>query len=181
MSRIGNAPIVLPHGVEFSQKDGNIVVIKGPLGQLEKQIDGEVITLTHKDNTLHLSRVNEDKAVKSKHGLYRALIFNMVEGVTKGYKKSLMINGVGYKAAVAGSKLTLNVGFSHSVEMEAPHGIKIEIPKANIIEISGIDKELVGQFAAQIRKIKPVEPYHGYGVRYLDEVVIHKEGKKAGK
>ena len=130
---------------------------------------------------MHVVRHAETKEIKSKHGLYRALIMNMVIGVTKGYKKSLVINGVGYKAAVAGNKLTLNVGFSHPVEFTALEGIKLEIPKTNQIDVSGIDKELVGQFASNIRDIKPVEPYHAYGVRYLDEVVVRKEGKTAKK
>jgi large subunit ribosomal protein L6 len=180
MSRIGNAQIVLPQGVELTIDSENNVVVKGPLGQLEQKVDS-VIKLEKNDNTLVLKRSSEDKAVKAKHGLYRALIANMVEGVTKGYKKGLIINGVGYKTALNGNKLTLNVGFSHPVEVEAVEGIKIEIPKNNQIEISGISKELVGQFASKIRDIKPVEPYHAYGIRYSDEVVVRKEGKTAKK
>jgi len=180
MSRIGNAPIVLPNGVEILVDANNIVTVKGPLGQLQKQLDKQ-IEVKIEGNTVHVVRHSEAKEIKSKHGLYRALIMNMVIGVTKGYKKSLVINGVGYKAAVAGDKLTLNVGFSHPVEFTAIHGIKLEIPKTNQIDVSGIDKELVGQFASNIRDIKPVEPYHAYGVRYLDEVVVRKEGKTAKK
>ena len=180
MSRIGNAPIVLPNGVEFTKTEDNTIVIKGPLGQLEQKVDA-LITVSKQDNIVTLTRANENKVTKSKHGLYRALIANMVEGVTKGYKKSLVINGVGYKAAVAGDKLTLNVGYSHPVEIIAVEGIKMDVPKPNTIEVSGINKELVGQFASKIREIRPVEPYHAYGIRYLDEVVIRKEGKKAGK
>ena len=180
MSRIGNAPIVLPQGVELSVDENNLVTVKGPLGQLQRQLDKQ-ITVEQKDGTVHVVRHAETKDAKSKHGLYRALLMNMVVGVTKGYKKSLVIKGVGYKAAVAGDKLTLNVGFSHPVEMTAIEGIKLEIPKTNQIDVSGIDKELVGQFASNIRDIKPVEPYHAYGIRYLDEVVVRKEGKTAKK
>jgi len=180
MSRIGNAPIVLPSGVEILVDANNIVTVKGPLGQLQKQLDKQ-IEVKIEGHTVHVVRHSEAKEIKSKHGLYRALIMNMVIGVTKGYKKSLVINGVGYKAAVAGNKLTLNVGFSHPVEFTALEGIKLEIPKTNQIDVSGIDKELVGQFASNIRDIKPVEPYHAYGVRYLDEVVVRKEGKTAKK
>jgi large subunit ribosomal protein L6 len=180
MSRIGNAPIVLPEGVELSVSEQNIVTVKGPLGQLSQQVDNSII-VEKQDNHIQLKRTAETKDVKSKHGLYRALIMNMVVGVTKGYKKSLVINGVGYKAAVSGDKLTLNVGFSHPVEVVATEGIKLEIPKTNQIDVSGISKELVGQFASNIRGIKPVEPYHAYGIRYLDEVVVRKEGKTAKK
>ena len=180
MSRIGNAPIVLPAGVEFNVSQDNLVTVKGPLGQLSQLVDKKIVIEKH-DNVVHLKRTSEVKEIKSKHGLYRALLMNMVVGVTKGYKKSLIINGVGYKAAVSGNKLTLNVGFSHSVEVVAVEGIKLEIPKLNQIDVSGISKELVGQFASDIRQIKPVEPYHAYGIRYLDEVVIRKEGKTAKK
>lgn len=180
MSRIGNAQIVLPQGVELTVDAHNVVTVKGPLGQLTQQLDKHITVEKH-DNHVHLTRHAETKEIKAKHGLYRALIMNMVTGVTKGYKKSLVINGVGYKVAVAGKKLTLNVGFSHPVELEAMDGIKVEVPKANQIDVSGINKELVGQFASNIRDIKPVEPYHAYGVRYLDEVVIRKEGKTAKK
>lgn len=180
MSRIGNAHIVLPQGVELTVSADNIVTVKGPLGQLTQKIDKQII-VEKENNHIHFKRTSETKEVKSKHGLYRALVMNMVKGVTKGYKKSLVINGVGYKAAVVGNKLTLNVGFSHPVEVEAVEGIKLEIPKTNQIDVSGINKELVGQFASDIRQIKPVEPYHAYGIRYLDEVVIRKEGKTAKK
>lgn len=180
MSRIGNAPIVLPQGVELTVNN-QVVTVKGPLGQLTQKIDSNMITVELEGNTVHVKRSAETKEVKAKHGLYRALIFNMVEGVTKGFKKSLVINGVGYKAAVNGSKLTLNVGLSHAVEVEAVEGIKLEIPKTNQIDVSGISKELVGQFASNIRDIKPVEPYHAYGIRYLDEVVVRKVGKTAKK
>lgn len=180
MSRIGNLPIVLPDGVEFNiDKDQNITV-KGPLGSLSLSVD-KIIKVEKKDNEVILTRESNDKDARSKHGLFRALLFNLVKGVTKGYEKTLVINGVGYKVSVNGNKLTLNVGFSHPVELEAPEGIKLELPKANNIKVSGISKELVGQFAAKIRAIRPVEPYHAYGIKYSDEYVARKEGKTAGK
>jgi large subunit ribosomal protein L6 len=177
MSRIGNAPIVLPEGVELTITDGNVKVV-GKLGQLEQKVDS-IITVEKTDNTVVFTRANDSKEGRSKHGLYRALVANMVEGVTKGFTKSLIVKGVGFKSAIAGNKLTLNIGFSHPVVVEIPEGIKADIKVVNQIDVSGISKEKVGQFAAKVRKIKPVEPYHAYGIRYSDEVVIRKEGKKA--
>lgn len=178
MSRIGNAPIVLPDNVEFSVDEKNNVIVKGPKGQLEIKIDN-VISIEKNDNVITFTRANESKDAKSKHGLYRALISNMVSGVTEGFKRELIVKGVGYRSSISGNKLTLNVGFSHPISLTLPEGISVDIPKANNIVVSGINKEIVGQFAAQIRDCKPVEPYHGYGIRYSDEQVIRKEGKKA--
>jgi|AntRauTorcE11897_2_1112592.scaffolds.fasta_scaffold00001_407 large subunit ribosomal protein L6 len=178
MSRVGKAPIVLPQGVELSVNNENLATVKGPLGQLQQQLDSTV-KVEKEDNTVVLTRKNESNDAKAKHGLYRALIANMVEGVTKGYKKSLVFKGVGYKAAMSSNKLILNVGYSHPVELEAIDGIKVEVQKNNQIDISGIDKNLVGQFAANVRNVRPVEPYHGYGIKYIDEVVMRKEGKTA--
>lgn len=177
MSRIGKSPIELPAGVT-AQINDSVVTVTGPLGKLERRID-PVITVTIDGNTLHFTRSSEDKNIRAKHGLFRALVHNMVVGVTQGYKKVLTINGVGFKANKQGNKLILNIGYTDPREMEEIDGIKLNVLDANNIEVSGIDKELVGQFSAKIRSLRPVEPYHGYGVRYKDEVVVHKEGKKA--
>lgn len=180
MSRIGNKEIILPAGVELKVNDG-LVTVKGPKGTLSQQIDDERITLSIDGTLVKVLRSEETGVVKAKHGLYRALIWNMVVGVTEGYTVSLLVNGVGYKTAVAGKKLTMNIGFSHPVIVEAPAGIEIAIPANNEIAISGIDKAAVGQFAASIRAIKKPEPYHGYGIQYKHERVERKEGKAAGK
>lgn len=180
MSRIGRNPIHIPQGVSVSVDEKNLVTVTGPLGTLTQQVD-DVITVNNNDGIVVLTRANDNNDVKAKHGLYRALINSMVEGVSKGFSKSLIINGVGYKLNKQGNKLTMNIGFSHPVIVEEVPGITIEIPAATEIKISGIDKQLVGQFAAKIRDVKPVEPYHGYGIRYKDEVVILKQGKAAGK
>ena len=180
MSRIGNLPIVLPAGVEFSIDADQNITVKGPLGSMNLSVD-TIIKVEKKENEIVLSRNSNAKEARSKHGLYRALLANLVIGVTKGFDKTLIVKGVGFRSAVAGQKLTLNIGFSHPVVIEAPQGIKLEIVKANEVKVSGISKELVGQFAAKIRDIKPVEPYHAYGIRYSDEKVRRKEGKTAGK
>ncbi len=179
MSRIGREPITIPAGVE-AKLDGTVVTVKGPKGTLNRDI-GNSIKCEIKDKTIRFTRSNDEKEIRSKHGLYRALINNMVKGVTEGYVKSLIINGVGYKCSVSGNKLILNIGYSHPVEMLAPNGIAFECPSATEILVKGIDKELVGQTAANIKATREVEPYHGYGVRYKTDVVILKEGKKAGK
>lgn len=179
MSRIGKKPIVIPAGVSVTIANNDITV-KGPKGTLNRTID-KGIAVAQEGNQLLLTVVGNAKDIDAKHGLYRALINNMVVGVHDGFTKSIIINGVGYKSSVAGNKLTLNIGFSHPVEFEAPAGITIECVTATEIAISGCDKELVGQVAANIKAKRPVEPYHAYGVRYKDEQVIMKEGKKAGK
>lgn len=180
MSRIGRLPITIPAGVTVEEKD-RVVTVKGPKGQLSQKFPERNIVINIEGNEIKVERLNETKGVKSKHGLYRMLIANMIDGVVKPFTKSLIINGVGYKAQVSGQKLTLNIGFSHPVEYVAPEGIKIECPDITQINITGISKELVGQVAATIRAKRPVEPYHAYGIRYSDEVVIRKEGKTAGK
>ena len=180
MSRIGRNPIHIPQGVSVSVDEKNLVTVTGPWGTLTQKVD-DVITVNINDGIVVLTRANDNNDVKAKHGLYRALINSMVEGVSKGFSKSLIINGVGYKLNKQGNKLTMNIGFSHPVIVEEVPGITIEVPAATEIKISGIDKQLVGQFAAKIRDVKPVEPYHGYGIRYKDEVVILKQGKAAGK
>ena len=179
MSRIGRKEILLPQGVTV-EVNKNLVVVNGPKGKLEQQIDNNIVVKVE-DNKVALTRLNETNEVRAKHGLYRALINNMVTGVSQGFSKKLVINGVGYKANKQGTKLVLNIGLSHNIEVEEENGIKIECPTATEIVISGIDKQVVGQFAAKIRDLKPVEPYHAYGIRYDDEVVIRKVGKTAGK
>ncbi len=179
MSRIGRAPITIPAGVTVTVNEDNIVV-KGPKGELKCAFDSK-ITATIENNVLTFARHSENKEYRAKHGLYRALVNNMVKGVTVGFSKSVIIHGVGYKAQVTGNKLVLNIGYSHPIEVEAPQNISFEMPTATEIVVKGIDKEVVGQVAANIKALRPVEPYHGYGVRYKDEVVILKEGKKAGK
>jgi large subunit ribosomal protein L6 len=179
MSRIGKEPITIPAGVE-AKLEGTLVTVKGPKGTLSRDI-GNSIKCEIKDNKINFTRDNDQKEIRSKHGLYRSLINNMVKGVTEGYSKSLLISGVGYKCNANGNKLTLNIGYSHPVEMIAPEGITFECPTVTEILVKGIDKELVGQTAANVKATREVEPYHGYGVRYKTDVVILKEGKKAGK
>lgn len=178
MSRIGRNPITLPEGVK-AVVEGNKITVTGPLGTLSQNFDS--VNVNVENNVITLTRSSEENDVKAKHGLYRALIANMVTGVKEGFVKNLQIKGVGYKASKSGNKLVLNLGFSHPIEVVEPEGIKIECPTANDIKISGIDKQKVGQVALNIRDLRPVEPYHGYGVRYENELVILKQGKAAGK
>ena len=179
MSRIGLKPIVIPAGVEVTKDDANTVTVKGPNGTLTQNVNKD-ITVNIEGSEITLSRPSDDKEHRAMHGLYRALIANMVSGVKDGFKKTLEVNGVGYRVQVQGSKLTMNLGFSHQVIMEAPEGIKIECPSANQIVVSGADKQAVGQFAAQIREKRPPEPYKGKGIKYAEEHIRRKEGK-AGK
>lgn len=180
MSRIGKKPIVLPAGVTVSV-DGNTITVKGQKGTLVRTIDPAIECQLNGSEVVFVCPDNANNEVHAKHGLYRALVANMVKGVHDGFERRLIINGVGYKAAVQGSKLVLNIGYSHPVEVLAPEGIKFECPSQTEIVVSGFDKELVGQTAANIKAKRPVEPYHAYGVRYKEETVILKEGKKAGK
>ena len=179
MSRIGKMPVALPAGVTVNVTDGKMVV-KGPKGTLEQDIDAR-ITVTVEGGHAVLTRANDSKELKAKHGLYRALLHNMVTGVTAGFTKGLVINGVGYKVAKQGSKIVLNVGYSHPIEYAESDGIKLDCPSQTEITVSGIDKVRVGQVAADIRSIREPEPYHGYGIRYKDEGIERKEGKTAGK
>ena len=179
MSRIGKLPIALPAGVTVEFKDG-IVTVKGPKGTLSREIVGNIGIVTEGTNLLVVA-LDEKSETNAKHGLYRALLNGMVIGVSAGFVKTLEVKGVGWKAAVQGNKLVLNVGFSHPVEVVAPEGIKFECPTLTEVNVSGINKELVGQIAANIRKIRLPEPYHGYGIRYKGEVIEHKEGKTSGK
>ena len=179
MSRIGNALINIPAGVTVEAKN-NVIIVKGPKGTLTQAYD-PVITPVVEGNVLKLTRANDLAPTKAKHGLYRALCANMVKGVTEGFKKNLIVNGVGWKVAKQGKKLVMNIGFSHPVEVEEIDGIVLDCPSQTEISVSGIDKEKVGQFAAIIRGYREPEPYHGYGIRYSDEVIERKVGKAAGK
>ncbi len=179
MSRVGRAPVAVPAGVSVEVKEG-LMTVKGPKGTLTQDIDPQ-ISVAVEGGHATLTRANDSKELKAKHGLYRALLHNMVVGVTEGYTKSLVINGVGYKVAKQGNKIVLNVGYSHPIEFAESEGIKLDCPTQTEISVSGIDKVKVGQVAANIRSIREPEPYHGYGIRYKDEVIERKEGKTAGK
>ena len=178
MSRIGNKPITIPEGVEVTLNDKNIT-IKGPKGTLSKEIHKNV-NVTVEGNVISVSRIDDEPANRSLHGLTRTLINNMIIGVKDEFKRELEINGVGYRAQKQGTKLVMNLGYSHPVEMEAPAGITYDVPNPNSIIVRGIDKELVGQTAAVIRTKRPPEVYRGKGIKYVEEVIIRKEGK-AGK
>ena len=180
MSRIGKMPVKILDGVEVLVDGNNLVTVNGPLGTLSQIVDKN-IKVTIENNEVVLTRNSDENEIKAKHGLYRALINNMVKGVKEGFKKSLIINGVGYRAQKQGNKLVLNIGYSIPYEVVEIDGIKLNVVDNNKVEVSGISIELVGQMASKIRDLKPVEPYHAYGIRYEDEVVIRKEGKKAGK
>lgn len=180
MSRIGRLPVVIPDGVKVTV-EGNLVTVAGKLGTLSQVIENKDIAVAVNGNHVEVTRKNEIKTTKAAHGLYRALIANMVEGVSKGYEKGLVIAGVGYKAQVTGKDLVLNVGYSHPVNVACPDGITFACPSATEISVKGIDKVQVGQVAANIKAIRKPEPYHGYGIRYKDEVILRKEGKTAGK
>lgn len=180
MSRIGRAPISLPNNVEVTLGEGNLVTVKGPKGTLTQKLS-EKMTLTQEGNVIHVTRPNDEKENRALHGLTRTLLNNMVVGVTEGYKKELDVNGVGYRVAKEGKKLTMNIGYSHPVVMEETDGITIEVPSPNKIIISGTDKQKVGQFAANVRAKRPPEPYKGKGIKYANEVIRHKEGKAGGK
>ncbi len=175
MSRIGKKPVEVPKGVKIEVKD-NFIFVEGPKGKLSRPLSVR-ITLDIKDNQVLVKRATDIKTDKALHGLYRALIVNMFKGVTEGYKKELEIIGVGFKAAVQGNNLGLNLGFSHTVNFPIPQGIKIETPKPTQLVITGIDKELIGKVATEIRAIYPPEPYKGKGVRFLGEFVKKKVGK----
>ena len=180
MSRIGRAPIAIPAGVEIKIEENNVVTVKGPKGTLTRQFHPNM-TIAQEGAELKVTRPNDAKENRALHGLTRTLLHNMVVGVTEGYKKTLDVNGVGYRVAMEGGKLVMNLGFSHQVIMEAPEGITIETPTANQIVISGYDKQLVGQFAAKVREKRPPEPYKGKGIKYSDEVIRRKVGKTGVK
>lgn len=177
MSRIGKMKIAVPAGVTV-EKVNNVVKVKGPKGEISREIKSNKISINLENGELSVLRADDLKETKALHGLYRMLIANMVAGVVTPFAKTLVIAGVGYKASVAGKKLTMGLGMSHPVEMEIPEGLTVTCPDLLTVVVSGIDKEKVGQFAAQIRAKRPVEPYHGYGIHYSDEVVIRKEVEK---
>ena len=179
MSRIGRMPITVPAGVEV-KLDGNVITVKGPKGTLTRALHPDML-VEMEGNVITVKRPSDDKEHRSLHGLTRTLVANMVEGVEKGYSKELEVNGVGYKAAMEGTKLVLNIGYSHPVNVEAIEGITIECPTPNKVVVSGPDKQKVGQFAAEIREKRPPEPYKGKGIKYVDEVVRRKEGKTGAK
>ncbi|MCD8322904.1 MAG: 50S ribosomal protein L6 [Oscillospiraceae bacterium] len=180
MSRIGRAPIAIPAGVTVTVGSGNEIHVKGPKGELtqtvsplmEVKVDGGVVTV---------SRPNDEALNRSLHGLTRSLINNMVIGVTEGFSKTLEINGVGYRAAKEGKNLVMNLGYSHQVTVPDTDDITTEVPNPNQVIVKGIDKQKVGQFAAEVRAKRPPEPYKGKGIKYVDEVLIHKEGKTGAK
>ena len=178
MSRIGRKPIVIPAGVEVTV-DGSNVTVKGPKGTLNSTIH-PMMTVKVENGEVVVTRPNDEKEARSLHGLTRSLINNMVEGVTHGFSKTLEIQGVGYRAAKQGTDLVMNLGYSHQVIVPEVDGITIEVPDPLKIVINGIDKQRVGQFAAEVREKRPPEPYKGKGIRYAGEYVAHKEGK-AGK
>ena len=177
MSRIGNRKIVIPEGVSVELND-NIVKVTGKLGELSLELPN-VIKMEIKDNEITLTRINEIKTTKAMHGTINANITNMIKGVTEGYKKNLEIIGVGYRFNLQGNKLVISAGYSHPVEMEIPAGLKLELISNTEISVFGVSKELVGEFAANIRKVRQPEPYKGKGIRYKDEYIRRKEGKKA--
>lgn len=176
MSRIGKLPIAIANGVTITVGEDNTVTVKGPKGQLEERISSDMI-LEEEDGVFKVKRPNDEKRCRALHGLSRTLINNMVVGVTDGYKKTLEIVGVGYRAQLAGTKLVLNVGYSHPVEFLPPEGITFEVPTPNRIIVSGINKQQVGQIAADIRAVREPEPYKGKGIRHEGEKVRRKEGK----
>lgn len=180
MSRIGRLPIDIPAGVEVKIEEGNKVTVKGPKGTLEKCLPVEM-TIKQEDNQVVVTRPNDLKKMKSLHGLTRSLIANMITGVSEGYEKKLEINGVGYRAQKKGKEITFNLGFSHPVVMTDPEGIETEMDGQNIIIVKGIDKEKVGQYAAEIRELRKPEPYKGKGIKYSDEVIRRKVGKTGAK
>ena len=180
MSRIGRMPITVPADVDVKIGEGNVVTVKGPKGELTQSLRPEMI-ITMENGHIHVARPSEDKLHRSLHGLTRSLINDMVVGVTKGFQKDLEINGVGYRASKEGNKLVMNLGYSHLVTVEEIDGITIEVPAQNKVVIHGIDKQKVGQFAANVRAKRPPEPYKGKGIKYANEVIRHKEGKAGGK
>lgn len=179
MSRIGNKPIAIPAGVDV-KIDKNVLTVKGPKGTLTQELDNRINVKVEGEN-VNVERQGNDRHDRSKHGLLRSLIENMIIGVTDGYEKKLEIQGVGYRAEKKGKKLVLHLGFSHPVELEDPEGITTEAPEQTVIVVKGIDKTLVGNYAAVIRSYRKPEPYKGKGVRYSGEYVRRKEGKTGAK
>jgi large subunit ribosomal protein L6 len=180
MSRIGRKPITVPAGVTVTLGDANVVTVKGPLGTLTQQFNANM-QLSLDANVLTVARPDDEAENRAAHGLTRTLLENMIVGVSTGYSKTLQIVGVGYRVALQGKNLLLNLGYSHPITVEAPVGITFEVPDTNTIIVKGYDKQVVGQIAAVIRSKRKPEPYHGKGVKYSDEVVRRKAGKAGGK
>ena len=180
MSRIGRMPVHVPAGVEVTIGAGNLVTVKGPKGELAYTMPAQM-KVEIDAGVLHVKRPDDTKENRALHGLTRSLVNDMVVGVTEGFKKELEINGVGYKASKEGNKLVMNLGYSHLVTMEEIEGITIDVPAPNKVVINGIDKQKVGQFAANVRGKRPPEPYKGKGIKYATETIRHKEGKAGGK
>ena len=180
MSRIGKKPVMIPANVTVSLSDGNVLTVKGPKGELTRTFHPDMI-LKVEGNVLTVERPDEEHLHKSLHGLTRTLINNMVEGVSNGFKKELDVNGVGYRCEKKGTQLVMRLGFSHEVFVDEIPGITIEVPTPNKIIINGVDKQVVGQFAAEVRSKRPPEPYKGKGIKYVDEVIRRKVGKTGGK
>lgn len=180
MSRIGNAPVAIPAGVTVTVGEDNLVKVKGPKGELSRHINQDM-KVTVDGAVLTVARPSDDKTHRSLHGLSRSLIHNMVVGVTEGFAKNLEINGVGYRAQKQGKNLNLSLGFSHPVVVEPPAGIEFDVPSATAITVKGIDKEKVGQVAAEIRAFREPEPYKGKGIKYAGEHIRRKEGKAGAK
>ena len=180
MSRIGNKAITVPAGIEVTIAQGNEVTVKGPKGELKRQFS-PLMLIELNDGILTVARPNEEKHTKQLHGTTRALLANMIEGVHTGFKRSLELVGIGYRANVVGTKLTINIGYSHPVIFEVEEGIKIECPTVTEIVVSGIDKQRVGEWAANIRAVRKPEPYLGKVIKYKGEIIRRKEGKTAGK
>ena len=180
MSRIGNKIIQVPEGVTVTVAEDNTVTVTGSKGTLVKKFS-PVITINQEGDIITVKRSSEQKSHKQLHGTTRALLANMIEGVHNGFKRELEVVGIGYRAAMQGNKLVLNIGYSHPVEITPEEGVKVETPSQTSIIVSGIDKERVGEIAAQIRAVRKPEPYKGKGIKYSDEVILRKEGKNAGK
>ena len=180
MSRIGKMPITVPAGVTVTVAENNVVTVKGPKGTLTQELS-PVMNIQQGEGVIHVVNPNTDKQSNALHGLTRALLHNMVVGVTDGFKKTLDINGVGYRAAKEGNVLVMNLGYSHLVKMPEIDGITIDVPSQNQVVISGPDKQKVGQFAAEVREKRPPEPYKGKGIKYTDEVIRRKVGKTGAK
>ena len=180
MSRIGKKPVVIPANVTVNVAEGNVVTVKGPKGELTNTFNADMI-IKVEGNVLTVSRPTDEANHRALHGLTRTLIANMVEGVEKGFSKELEVNGVGYRAEKKGNQLVMRLGFSHEVFVDEIPGITIEVPSPNKIIIHGIDKQVVGQFAAEVRGKRPPEPYKGKGIKYVDEVIRRKVGKTGGK
>ena len=176
MSRIGKKPVTIPAGVEVKVDDNNLVTVKGPKGELQGQVS-KLVKVEMKEDGLEVTRDSDERTVRSQHGLARTLIANMVEGVSQGYERKLVLEGVGYRAEKKGNTLVMQLGYSHPVEMEDPEGITTETPDATTILVKGIDKSLVGNYAANIRAWREPEPYKGKGIRYDGEHIRRKEGK----